>query len=353
MTSLNPNDYFNTLLQHKKRILNCIGVCTLLALGSYFVLPKTYKVSSMISLQTQYFQLPLVSGFLPETMDPQELKAKREALLHLAMNQQFLSQMATRYKLIKDPTNSHDLELLAKKLEIIPNGSSAFIVNFTAKDPNVAYQVLQEFISHLQSIMTTERHTLLLNLHDAIQEQLETIAFGKPGDTPNAIYAARPDLVQQRMDKIQSEIATLKASYSEKHPRITALKDQLTQLAQFNKPFSDSSPPAAKGDMFGGIKVDGASKELFDDLLKKYRYLEVVIFMDQQNKDHYMSLLNEAYIPESPVFPKLPILIVWGIAAGFLLGSIWVLMKEMPVAEEKKRFTVVPSRKPVRIEEEA
>ena len=354
MNSVNlaPNQYFNTLLQHKKRILNTIGVCTMLALGSYFVLPKTYKVSTMIALQTQYFQLPLVSGFLPETLDPQELKAKREALMRLALNQQFLTQMATRYKLIKDPTNSFDLEQLAKKFEIIPNGPSAFIINFSARDPNVAYQVLQELITHLQTIMTNERHTLLLNLHDAIQEQLETISFGKAGDTPNAIYAVRPDLVQQRMEKIQEEIETLKNSYSEKHPRITALKAQLAELTQFNKPFAESSPAAAKGDVFSGIKVDSASKELFDDLLKKYRYLEVVIFMDQQNKDHYMSLLSEAYIPQNPIFPKLPILVVWGVAAGFLLGAIWVLLRDMP-ADSRKRFSVVPDRKPVRIEGEA
>ena len=64
--------------------------------------------------------------------------------------------------------------------------------------------------------------------------------------------------------------------------------------------------------------------------MKKYRYLEIIIFMDKQNKDHYISFLQEPYVPQSPTWPKIPILLAWGIALGFLLGSIMVLLKELP-----------------------
>ena len=330
MNTLIANDYLDTLKKHKQRVFNTIGVCCALSLLSYFVLPKNYKVTTTIALQTQYFQLPLVSGFMPETMDPQEMHAKREALMRLALNQQFLNQLASKYQLVKDPTNNYELEQLSKKFEIIPNGQSAFVINFSAKDPNLAYQVLEDFTNHLQTVMTQERHVLLLNLHDAIEEQLQSISVGKSTENASAIYSVRPDLVQERMQKIQEEIDTLKNSYSEKHPRITALKEQLAQLSQWNKPFAESAPPPPKGDVFSGVKVDEASKELFDDLMKKYRYLEIIIFMDKQNKDHYISFLQEPYVPQSPTWPKIPILLAWGIALGFLLGSIMVLLKELP-----------------------
>ena len=348
-----PNPYLYALRTHKTKILNTVGICCVLSVGSYFVLPRNYKVTTSIALQTQYFQLPLVSGFMPETSDPQEMRSKREALMHLALNQKFLAELADKYKLVKDPTSSYDIELLSKRFEIIPSGPSSFVVSFNAKDPNLAFQVLQDFLTHLKTVMTDERRTLLLNLHDAIQEQLESISVGRQGETASAILSSRPDLVKRQMDKIQSQIDTLKRSYSERHPRITALKDQLAQLAQYRStPTTESAPPSlSTADVFTGAQVDPASKELFDDLIRKYRYLEVVIYMDQQNKDQYLSFLSEPYVPHSPTFPKLPLLLTWGIAFGFLIGSIRVLASAMPKGMGK-RLSMMPTPPPVRVNEE-
>ena len=340
-----PLPVTQAFLKHKGMVLNTICISCALSLGSYFLLPKTYKVSAAISLQTQYFQLPLVSGFMPETNDPQELRAKREALMHLALNQKFLSVIATRYKLVKDPTSSEDIELLSKQFEMVPSGASTFSISFIAKDPNLAFQVLEDFLSHLKTVMTEERKTLLLNLHDAIQEQLESITVNKQGETASAILSTRPDLVQRQIDKIQNQIVTLKKSFSEAHPKIAALKQKIVELSQYSstQAFSETSPPNfSPADLFSAAQVEPASKELFDDLIRKYRYLEVVIYMDQQNKDHYMSFINEPYIPRAPIFPRLPLLLTWGLTFGFLLGAIRVFLKEFSFKKESKLVPVPP-----------
>jgi len=333
---MSETPYLNALLQYKGKILNTVAICCILSLGSYFILPKNYKVSTSIALQTQYFQLPLVSGFMPETVDPQELRSKREALIHLALNQKYLEEMAEKYKLVKDPSNSYEIELLNKKFEIVPNGSSSFIVNFNATDPTVAYQVLEDFLNHLKKVMTEERRTVLLNLHDAIQEQLESISVGKLGEASSAILSARPDLVQRQIENVQNQIETLKKTYSERHPRILALKQELSKLSQYNtKSFTENTPVSVPNidQVIAGTQIDPASLDLFNDLIRKYRYLEVVIYMDQQNKDQYVSFLNEPYVPHSPTFPKLPLLLTWGIALGFLLGSVRVLLPTLPKSQ--------------------
>lgn len=351
--NLQTAEYWNTLKQHKQRVLQIIGICCAISLLSYFVLPKKYKVSTTIALQTQYFQIPLVNGFLPETLDSQELRAKREALIRRALNQKFLAEIAHRYKLIKNPekeaSNSHELELLAKKFEIIPNGASAFLINFSANDPDVAYQVIQDLIARLRAVMNAERRMTLINLHDAIQDQLDSLSSSRQGETANAIYSVRPDLVQQRIERIQLEIETLKNSFSEKHPRVSELKDQLAKLSQWSKPL-ESTNNAPRADFFTGIKVDETSKELFDDLLKKYRYLEIVIYMDQQTKDNYLSYLNEPYVPKSPTWPKLPILLAWGMTAGFLIGAIRVLYKELP-RTQTAHLSIIPTAPALRMDE--
>ena len=329
MNAALANDCWLILKQHKQKILNVIGVCTAISLLSYFVLPRNYKVSTTIGLQTQYFQLPLISGFMTETVDPQELRSKREALLRLALNQKYLAEIASKYQLVKDVSNNFELDQLNKRFEIIPNGQSAFIINFNAKDPNVAFQVVQDFVGHLQGVMTQERHRLLLNLHDAIEGQLETLSAGKSTDG-NTVYSVRPDLVQNRVEKLQEEVKTLENTYSDKHPRVIALKEQLAELSQMNRPVAEKGLAVPKGDLFAGFRPDDASKDLFDDLLRKYRYLEVVIYMDKQNKDHYVSYLNEPFVPQAPTWPKIPILLAWGVAIGFLIGAALVLLREMP-----------------------
>ncbi len=324
-------NYLNSLARQKFLVLRTMLVTCALAGAAFYLLPKHYKVSTTIALQTEYFQLPLVSGFLPETNDPQELRAKREALIRTALNREFISRIGERYPVLKGNGQSpqSELEQLNKKFEVIPNGPSSFIINFTANDPKVAYQVLQDFLARLQSIMTEERHIGLLNLHDAIREQLEIISFGKPGVGSSTIYALRPDLVRSRMESIQTEMENLRKSYSDKHPRISALQEELDQLMQWSKPWAESTNRARASEAFTGAKISPESRELFDDLLKKYRYLEVVIFLDQHNNNHYLTYLSEPFIPESPVSPKLPLLALWGLAAGFLAGSALVLFKQL------------------------
>lgn len=328
--TLSTNEYWNLFRHHKGPILRAVGICCALSLVGFFALPKRYKATASIAVQTEYFQLPLVSGFLPETMDPQELRAKREALIHRALNRQFVATIARRFQLLKDSDleskNSYELVLLQKKFEVIPNGPSGFIVSFSSRDPNVTYQVLQEFLNHLRVTMTEERRATLLNLHDAIQDQLEALSAGKQNERSNAILAARPDLVKRRIETIERQIEALKASYSDKHPRVAELNKQLLQLQHYDPPSNEGSTSPQRQDLFAGVKVDEGSKELFDDLMKKYRYIDVVMYMDLQNKDHYLTYLTEPFIPQSPTWPKLPILLAWGVASGFLIGAGSILI---------------------------
>ena len=352
---MNPiaNEYWNTLKINKNYLLRSILICCAISIGLFFVLPKKFKVSTTIAMQTQYFQLPLVSTFLPETLDPQELRSKREALIRRALNLNFLAEISRKYKLLKSDdfkTNgNYELSVLAKRFEIIPNGSSGFMVNFTAKDPRIAYDVLNEFLAHLQELMTNDRRLTLLNLHDAIQEQLEALSVGNTSENANALLVSRPDLVRRRVEKIQREIETLKSAYSEKHPRIAALNGQLRGLAQFDQGWNDATAIPLRDDIFSGIRVDPSSKELFDDLLKKYRFIDIVLYMDQQNKDHYLSYLQEPIIPRSATWPKLPILLVWGVASGFLIGAVGIFIRErrrMGFETATSTFAVTSSARP-------
>lgn len=307
-----------------------IVICGFLGGLAYKVVPKKFKITTSLSLQTQYFHVPMVSGFLPEVFDSQELKSQRESLIYRSLNHEFLSKLAWKYhfkdEAKKNSPESYRLSLWRKRFEVIPQGASAFLVGFIANDPEQGYLVMKDFIEHLRTIMERERRSNLLNLHDAIQDQLESLSIGKQTHGLNPIFSSRPDLVQHRIEKVTNEIETLKSEFSERHPRIAELKQQLHLLSRWVSPHQGESAPSHGSDPFAGITVEPSSKELFDDLLKKFRYLEVVLYMDQKGKTPHLVQLSEPYVPESPTWPKLPILLTWGMAAGFLIGSLRILI---------------------------
>lgn len=336
--------FINMIVRQKTILLVTIAICTALGLVSYKLSPKTFKVQATIAIQTQYFQVPLVRDFLSETFDGQELKAQREALVRRALDYDYLKELGLRYGLFgkkqADEITSFDLEMVSKRFEIVPLGSASFLISFLFSKPEIAYNILEEAIAQIRTTLTTQRRTTLFRIHNAIEEQLELLSFGK---SPS-LLASRPEIIEQEANRIREEISKLKASYSDKHPRIAELSSQLSELTRLGTkshtarlPSPESTQPALgiHAKVFSGAKVDETSKDLYQDLLKKYHYLEVVISLDQQNHDGFLSLLQEPYVPKAPLWPKLPIFFIWGVALGFLVGTLLILVLEVVRARHK------------------
>jgi uncharacterized protein involved in exopolysaccharide biosynthesis len=89
--------------------------------------------------------------------------------------------------------------------------------------------------------------------------------------------------------------------------------------------------------VFSGAKVDEAARELFEDLLKKYHYLEVAIYLDSQSQDTYLTVLQEPFVPKAPIWPKRPIFLIWGVLAGFIIGAGLAAAAELIPADSVSR----------------
>lgn len=329
----------NLVMRQKTQLIGAVVAGLVISMISYKVMPRKYKVQTVIGIQTQYFQVPLIRDFMPETWDGSELKSQREAIIRRALSFNYLKELAAKHNLFKganpEDLSTYELQELSKRFEVIPAGSSSFIVSFFARDPEMGYRVIRDSITHIRAMLAEERLAVLMKLHDAIRERLESLSFGKAANN-SPIMANRPDLVKGEMDKIEEEIRVLKTTYSDKHPRIAELTKRYGELSAWMKLNPEVKVPTSmpRAANFSSAKVDEGSKELFQDLLKKFHYLEVVIFMDQQNQNAYLTLLQEPFVPKSPVWPKLPILMIWGVAMGFLVGTLLVLGGE--VARQRK-----------------
>jgi uncharacterized protein involved in exopolysaccharide biosynthesis len=324
---LNPKTFVEAVLRQKSLIIGSIVISSVASMVGYKFVPKSYKVQAVIGVQTQYFQSPLVRDFVAETWDAAELRSQREALIRRALNHKFLLELGKKHLLfganVKDEEiSSYDIDLLSKRFEVVPTGATSFLIGFFSTDPEIGYRIMQETIAHVRANLAEERHNTLLRLHDAIQDQLEVLSFGKQDGSTPTIMASRPDLVKVEIERVEAQIRVLKMSYSDKHPKIAELTKKLEQLSKWLKPGnSETAAAPTRAGVFSGAKVDEAARELFEDLLKKYHYLEVAIYLDSQSQDTYLTVLQEPFVPKSPIWPKRPIFLIWGVLAGFIIGA--------------------------------
>jgi hypothetical protein len=304
--------------------------------------PKNYKITTAITLQTGYFQLPLVRDFLPETYDSHELRAQRESLIKKTLNHEFLREIGTRYNLFEKESaehSSYEVDEIGKKFDVIPSGSTSFLIGFFAEDPNLGYKVMIEFLDRLKKNMEETRKQKLVSLYTAIRDQLESLAFGKQtSQSGTSELSLRPDLVSEEVERIRAQINVLQATYSNKHPKIALLNRKLDQLSNLVTSVGEGKGHPTVSQRFSSEKVDPASRDLFQDLLKKYSYLEVAMYLESQNKDTYISLLQEPFVPKSPIWPKRPLYLVWGVAVGLLLGSFLAFGLEYYRARPDRRW---------------
>lgn len=326
----NSKTFVTAMLRQKMLILGTIVLFGVVAMASFKYVPKRFKVQTTLSIQTQYFQVPMIRDFLPETFDGGELRSQREGLLRRSLNHKYLLEMGKRHHLFsarnEDDIATYDLEELGKRFEIVPAGPTSFLISFYASNAEAGYSVIQDLIAHIRGTLASERHGTLLRLHDALEERLESLSFGTKADS--SMMAARPDLVKKEISRTQEEIDMLKRTYSEKHPKIAELTKKLETLGKWvkNNPETDIKNHSMN---FSAAKVDAGSKDLFGDLLKKYHYLEVAMYLDEQSQETFLSVLQEPFVPKSPIWPKRSIFLIWAVMTGFLVGAVLALLREI------------------------
>ena len=328
--------FIRAAVQHRAILLGCFVGGIVLSMVSYRFVTKRYKIQCVVGISTHYFQNPMVRDFMPETFDAQEIRAQRDSIIRQALNHKFLAAIGNKYKLFgkKEPAQitSFDLDTLGRSFEVVPAGPTSFLIGLFSDDGDKGFQLMQDFLNHIRQTLNEERTSTLSRLHDAIRDRLEALSTGEHTVGMNPVLASRPDLVKAEISRAEEEMARLRESYSEKHPRVVQLNKRIDELNGYLRPAVNDkvSPPArTRAASFSGAKIDASSKDLFQDLLKKFHYLEVVIFLDQQSQESYLSILQEPFVPQSPMWPKRIIFLLWGAVGGFLVGAIGILFMEV------------------------
>lgn len=295
-------------------------------------LPKKYKSSAVLTIQSAYFRNPLVSDLLTEVTDQSELNAQRQALLRLSLSDRFLDTLGERYGLFesaaRDPHRVLERELLLKQIEYFSVSPTSFQISLRAKDPNRVYHMTRDVLYQMTLTLIEQRYRILVKARDAIQVQVEFLSRA----LTELKEPAQSEFLKQELAKINASIDTLRAKFTEDHPDLVQLKQRAETV---KKELSVAPPPVtiAHDDMSKAFLTQNSKQpvqDIFNDLLKKLSHLNIVLEME---KDHsnvsYLSIIEEPTVPVRPIFPDPRIFIPGGLVVGVLLALIQSIFYEL------------------------
>ena len=243
------------------------------------------------------------------------------------------------------------------------------IAAFKEKNPHALPELLQ---FNLQSLDWNERD------YDELTNQLRSLQ-DRQNYLKTQLAAIAPDAVDQdkeRLKELRVDLVNLKARYSDEYPDVIKTKVEIAQLEK--KIQSNKTKPAAAGrpdnpsyialsaelagvqaqigstkGQIGELekkgqeyrhrlqmspKVEEGYNELvserndtqakYDDLMKKFMEARVSQGLEKGQMGERFSLIDPARLPEKPVSPNQPLIIIMGFILGIGSGLVMVALQE-------------------------
>lgn len=312
--------------------LTCMLLGTLLAFLATEYLPKKFKSKAVLSIQSSYFQHPLVSDVVSELQDPSEMSARRLSLLRLALNDQFLDKLGEAYQIYKHPSDSRarvmERELFLKQIEYFSISPSSFQVSLVAKNPQTALYAAQDVLAQMTFTLIQQRYSQLVQAQQAILKQAK-ILKGALDDT-----SALPqrETLQRELDKMQSNLSALQSRFTEGHPEVLKMKGatQALRTRIKNLEIKSTTNEELYSDVFLSPSSRTTTQDIFNDLLKKLSHLNIVLEMERDRANvSYLGIIEKPSLPMKAFSPDPIVFAAMGAAAGLALALIIIISREL------------------------
>jgi uncharacterized protein involved in exopolysaccharide biosynthesis len=339
-TSASPADQIDipALIRRYRALIaiNLLVACGLFV-SAAFVLPQKFKSIATITIYTKYFQNPLVKDFLPELYDTGELKAQRENLIRQSFSDEWLNGLGDREHLFKSqpgsPERETDLEELRKRIETFSLQSTTFTVSFIHSDKKKTLSIEKEIVDRVIDTLITERRQAITKVRDSIQRRVEGISLtannGSGGNgNPDPMASARPELLRKELAQLQEQVKALENQYTPQHPKVAKLRERMTLIEGWLEKAGGSHGKSYDKPVLIDGQPHAVTKEVYEDLLKKLNYLNILLDMDQDGANDYVAVLSPPSRPLSPVWPNKAVFLMWGMLTGLLVSAMVMLITE-------------------------
>ncbi|AZZ36209.1 hypothetical protein CIK05_05180 [Bdellovibrio sp. qaytius] len=323
----------NLLKKYMIQIVAIIGVFVGVALVAAFTIKPRYKVASVVSISPSYFQNSLMREFLSEVYDPNELRSQRMSIMTAALDKDFLDQIARLDGIdISKETSTEAAErrmVTLSSIEIIPTQASDFQISVISHNRDKAMQLNQKVIENIIVVLKEKRMGMLTNLRSAVAAQIETMS-------PNIEVPASHEAQLARMANLEAQVADLKERFSNQHPQVVALEKQLATYKKLSSKSAATTPGSAGSvESVSNYNIkDGSTKSanyntVYDDLIRKLRYLNIVITAESTPQPSYFSVVRSPEYPLGAIWPKKTLFLIWSLLLGILTSLIFVAVAEV------------------------
>jgi uncharacterized protein involved in exopolysaccharide biosynthesis len=300
-----------------------LGGIAALAIAQH--MPRRFKSTAIINVQSSYFRNPLVSDLVPEVTEAAEVNAQRQSLFRLALDDDFINSLGEDFGYFQSPRQSpirpEERAELLKRIEYISLNATTFQVSAPGRTGHAAATMLEKILAQIRQTFVVERYTALSRARAAIAAQVEFLAraLRELGGTGGKY---QPEYLESELERIDERLATLRQRYTESHPEIFKLKGEGRVLSGA---LERARRRQASRDESLGAFVSPSSKQpvqdIYNDLLKKLSHLTIVLSMEKEGDSvSYLTILDNPSVPLAPVAPKIPVFILGGMVVGFMLG---------------------------------
>lgn len=301
-----------------------------IGLGSAYMIKPTYKVSSIISISPSYFQNSLMREFLSEIYDPTELRSQRQSIMTEVLNQNFLDEISQSVGLTTENETAEQASLrrmlLSRSIEIVSLQSTDFQISVMNNNRDQAMKINQMVIDNILTILKEKRTQTLSNLREAIAAQIQSIVPSQKAD----FQSLTPDSLKIRIANLQKELTQQKTIFSDSHPAIQAKIKKLNELNALYENIKNSDIDSLSyADMGGDVSAAKTTQNtVYDDLVRKYRYLNIVLLAESTPTPSYFRVVKTPEYPLAAVWPKKTLFLVWSLMLGALVSLAYVGIRE-------------------------
>ncbi len=345
-------------LIYKRRVLfaaTAMTITTLVVVVSYF-LPKVYEAKSTIFIERNY-----LNDLMKDITVTPSFDEKIKALSTVLKSRNLLMKVVSDLDLDLNGKSPEQIEAMIKRFQektvistefsrMSRGNMDLFTVSYRDSDPTLVCNYVNLLVRrYIESSLSSKREEAY-EANRFIMEQIDSFKK-KISQTESEIarLSSNPDvLAADRLQQLQKKLQQLQVQYTEGHPEVMKVKMEIEDLKKSRPKAArlrarPATPPsgaaeatAGKGDAAASSTASDVApgtgplrdlererdsiKKIYEELLAMLSKSEVSTQVEIQDKAGAFKILDPAVVPQTPISPNIPIVILLAVAAGIGAG---------------------------------
>ncbi|MCM8771428.1 MAG: Wzz/FepE/Etk N-terminal domain-containing protein, partial [Candidatus Omnitrophica bacterium] len=323
---LNINDYLRII---RKRKIIIIVTTLVVTIGSWFYLstiPAVYEAKATIKIEER----KTIAGLLTEWIvySPADIM---ESHTKLIKGFPVMKNVALRLGLINEKTPFTEVNSAVQQLQASIStkkvgNTNVIEITATSDDARKARDLANTVAEVYIEENLLEKNKQARTTRQFIEEQLSILEkrlkdteerLRQFGEEVKDIRLSQP--IEKKLTDLEFELVTLLQKYTEKHPQVKQVRDQIRDLESQLKGFSGQELEYAR--LNREIEV---SRKLYSMLKEKLEEARIT----EAQKIGDVSLVDPAFMPSSPANQNRLQAVFLGGLLGMILGLIFAFVKE-------------------------